>query len=116
MNNKEQFDLYTAKGILKQKPEERIKILVDELIMFLYEPDYKLISIVDNIRLEKYKIDGNEPINWGDLKCCDVTPYDETYFIVTVDEAEPNCCPSLCNYIEKYMKYWGWDIRVYTEW
>jgi hypothetical protein len=25
-------------------------------------------------------------------------------------------CPNFCAYVQKYMRIWGWDVEVKTEW
>lgn len=114
MNNKEYFDL-TAK-FSPQTPEQRIEVLVNKLIDGLYCPSQgDITETVDYSRLEKFGIDKKEPINWGALHCIHVELIGDIWD-VTIEEAMPASCPTLCSYIERFMKSWGWDVRVNTEW
>ena len=63
---------------------------------------------------KQFNID-DEPINWGDLKCIEIEKLNDGY-LVTIDEASPGICPTFCEYIEKYMHAWGWDVKCQTEW
>jgi hypothetical protein len=117
MNNKEQFDFCIKIGLLNQDSDvERVKLLADRLLESLYKPcvtDYGQF-MPDHQRIKKLGIDKNEPINWGDLSSS-VEKKGDCY-IVTIEEASPGDCPSLCDYIEKYLKAWGWNAEVKTEW
>lgn len=118
MNNKEQFDFYQKNGIFKHLTAEmRVEKLVSMLIDALYIPveNGSILTQVDRTRLEHFGIDGNEPINFGDLKCV-LVEEKEGFFEVTIDEASPNSCPTFCDYIEKYMAAYGWAVVVITEW
>ncbi|HEY0088892.1 MAG TPA: hypothetical protein VGB37_08615 [Candidatus Lokiarchaeia archaeon] len=115
MNNKERFEFYKKAGIIKQTAEERIKLLVNKLIDSLYIPiEGDRIDKVDLKRIKLFKID-SEPINWGDLGCAEVEKHGD-FYLITIEEASPENCPTLCEYIEKYIKSWGWDVKCQTEW
>lgn len=119
MNDKQKFDFYTANGLYKETTEEKIiKMRVDLLIDALYQPieGWNTLTRTDPDRIKKMGVDDSEPINWGDLKCCEVKKFDDGSFLVVIDEASPGDCPSLCEYVERFMKSWGWDVRVETEW
>lgn len=119
MNNKEMFDLYKRNGMLKTYTAEmRIQSLINFLIEALYIPvkQARLLSRVDTKRIKHFKIDDSEPINWGDLKCNEVIKLNDNQYKAIVDEASPNECESLCEYLESYLKSWGWDVVVETEW
>jgi hypothetical protein len=88
---------------------------VNFLICCLYKPDKDLCFVVDKNKLKRYKIDINEPVNWGDLSCTDVKKIGNE-FLITIEEASPNECPTLCNYIRQFMRDWGWEVRVETKW
>lgn len=118
MNNRENFEWRKEHlpEIFKQTEEERIERLVDMLIQALYIPDKgEQIYHVDSNRTTFFQIDDSEPINWGDLKCNEVKRFDDGSFLVVIDEASPNNCPTFCGYIETYMASWGWTVRVETE-
>jgi hypothetical protein len=116
MNNKEQFDFYVKNGIMKQEQDiNRVELLANKLIESLYKPTTKEgLFNPDWVRIKKEHIDNTEPINWGDLKT-DVEKKGELYFI-TIDEASPGECLTLCYFIEKYLTAWGWPVIVATEW
>lgn len=57
-----------------------------------------------------------DAINWGDLKCSIVKALADGRFIVVIDEASPDACPTLCDYIQRHLKMNGWDCEVETEW
>ena len=70
----------------------------------------------DPLRCKQYDI-GEEPINWGDLKCAEVIhATGNTPFIVVIEECAPNECPTLCSFIESGLKSMGWNVEVRTEW
>lgn len=116
MNNKESFDFKVKAGLLKSDDDcEAVQVLVNTLIEALYEPvEGERQSRVDNTRSNKFAID-DEPINWGDLKCIEVTKM-ENHYNVLIDEAAPDACPTFCGYIERFMESWGWNVTVKTEW
>lgn len=120
MNDRQKFDFFSAKGILKQTPEERIETRVNMLIAALYIPEhgYDGMTKVDPHRIERFEIDDSEPINWGDLKCLEVekSNHEEERWIITIDEAAPDVCDTFCDYISYYMKSYGWNVTVKTEW
>lgn len=95
---------------------ERVQALVQTLIAALYIPcEGPRLRKVDTARLEHFGIDGAEPVNWGSLRCLEVDEADG-FFEVTVEEAAPDSCPTLCGYIERYAAEAGWKVRVATEW
>jgi hypothetical protein len=134
MNNKEQYYKWVEMGIIKdQTPEQRVEFLSNELLKVLYTPcEDSSLFVPDFEKIEKLGIDSGEPVNWMDLKAnielidkLDVNDFDlreivkskRNVFIITIDEASPGACPTLCAYIEKYLTIWGWDnIIVETEW
>lgn len=114
MKHKELFEIVRKAG--GPTPEEAITALINRLIEALYYPtDNDYMFRVDKDRLKKYDIDESEPINWGDLKCSEVKA-DGGLYTVTIDEASPGACPTLCEYIEKYMASRGWNVKCETEW
>jgi hypothetical protein len=119
MNSKERFDFMTTTlgHVYKTTAEDLIMCLVNELIAALYIPcKGERQYHVDEDRCHHFKVDRGEPINWGDLKCNEAKKFEDGSFLVVIDEAAPNDCQSLCEYIETYMKSYGWDVRVQTEW
>ena len=115
MNNKDHF--YITSSITGQLPEDRILVLVDKLLDALYIPaEGEQTEFIDKLRLQQFHIDELEPVNWGALRCSDVSLIDEELWQVLIDEAMPDQCPTLCDYVERFMKSWGWDVRVKTEW
>ena len=61
----------------------------------------------------------DEAINWKRLRCACVEyvvgdGYE--YFLVTIEDAAPNCS-GLCNYVFNYLlEHGSWDIGVQSEW
>lgn len=118
MNNKESFDFYKKAGLLNYlTAERRVETLVNMLLDALFIPvaNGETLIMVDRQRLEHFGVNASEPINFGDLKCVSVEE-ENGVFKVTVEEAAPNECPTLCEYIEKYMATYGWAVSVETEW
>lgn len=101
-------------GINAMPPEEVVLKLVNRLIEALYIPTPKGITI-DPIRLKLFQIE-NEPFNSANLTCSDVFKKDDNTFLVIIDEAAPDGCPTLCRYISEFAKYYGWNVIVKTEW
>jgi len=94
--------------------EEEVMGLVNWLIISLYEPDEENVYRVNEEKIRKYGLD-RDAINWGDLKCYAVEKIAEDKYVVYVDEAAPDAT-SLQKFIEEWMKKWGWDVEVHTEW
>jgi len=116
MNNKEQFDFYVKNGLLKQEFDvNRVDILANKILECLYKPTVrKGLFTLDWARIKRLKIDATEPINWGDLSA--TVEKNEGRYIITIEEASPGECPTLCEYVEKYLTAWGWPVIVQTEW
>ena len=90
--------------------------LIDSLYIPTLNPD--AFSELDKTRLEKFEVSASEPVNWGaNLHVCDVVKdKDSDFYTVTIEEASPDDCSSLCEYLEKFMLSNGWTIKVITEW
>lgn len=119
---KEETDRQQVERIMKYSPlkfteEELIEIRVKLLLDALYIPvkGYSRLTKTDPIRLKEWGMDG-EPINWGSLRCVEVKKFEDGIFYIEVEEASPGGCPMLCEYIETFMRSWGWECRVKTEW
>ena len=112
------FDEYLKAGIYKQEDDIAvIKRLITTLINNLYKVDQEHILYLDLERCHDYKVDDQEPVNWADLSVVEVIKdRDSNNYLVTIEEAAPDACPSLCSYITTYMKLWGWNCEVKTEW
>lgn len=116
MNDFETYSFLKKQGLQVEPPEEKIRGMVNDLIKACYIPvGDRPKFVVDPERLRLFKI-VQEPINWGDLHCAEVNEYKDGSFQVIIEEASPAKCHTFCAYIEKYMKAWGWDIKVVTEW
>lgn len=113
---------------MKYTAEEALKNITNRLLDNLYVPnkeytyrDNEITNcwITDSKKIKDLRLDG-EPINWGDLKCCDVeyieSGSDGAHYRITIDEAMPDACPMLCEYISRYLTAWGWNVDVVTEW
>ena len=117
---KAKFDYYVKNKLLLENEEDIVivKKLINRLIDNLYKPvinkKYSFVFRTDNIKLKKYLLT-NEPINWGDLHCSEVLKVKNTYRAI-IEEAGPGDCENLCKYISKYMRGWGWNVEVKTEW
>jgi len=117
MNNKQQYYKWVEMGIITtQTPEQRVEILANKLLEVLYTPtEKKGLFIPDWGKIANLGIDEKEPINWADLKA--TVELKGEIFVVTIDEASPGACETLCDYIEKYLVAWGWtNVIVKTEW
>ena len=117
MNSKERFQFH--KTIFKDlKAEDIVRNLVNNLIKALYIPviGWNGIDKIDQKRIQHFKIDDSEPINWGALECIEVKEFKNESYLVIIDEAEPKACPTFCEYLEIMMKSYGWNIKVETEW
>jgi hypothetical protein len=91
--------------------------IVNDLIKALYKPvkDDRL-TILDTVRARKFKVNFDEPVNWGGLCCADVKRFDDGSFLVTVEEASPDGCATLCAYISSHLEAYGYKAIVRTEW
>lgn len=113
---KVEFDFLVKNGLrFRHQEYDVVKSLVNDLIQALYIPTLdKINTHRDPVRCKQFGID-EEAINWGDLKCYQVERFESGEFLISIDEADPNC-PTFCGYIRKYMESWGWKVRVQTEW
>lgn len=121
MNSKEQYEfIKKAVGVehYNKTAEDVVQELVNELIDALYIPikGWNGITKADHKRIKHYGIEDGEPINWGNLKCNEVKKFDDGSFLVVIDEAAPKNCLTFCEYIESYMRSYGWVVIVETEW
>jgi len=91
--------------------EELLARNANWLLQQLYCPDTKRGAI--------YRTDerfDEEPINWGDLSAA-VDKRPDGVFVISLEEAAPDDCPNLCDYIRGWLVKWGWEsIEVVTEW
>jgi len=111
---KKDFDRFVRLGLSKKGDAKKIiQSLINWLIISLYIPDKELIKVVDTELIQKLGLD-KEPINWGDLKCFEVEKLGESW-VAYVDEADPSAY-NLQQYLEKWMRVWGWNVKVVTEW
>lgn len=121
MNSKERFE-FLKKAVgdehYKSSAEDVVQNLVNDLINALYIPvkGWDGITKADHNRIKHFGINDGEPINWGDLKCNEVKKFDDGSFLVIIDEAAPKNCQTFCEYIETYMRSYGWDVTAETEW
>ena len=121
MNSKERHE-FLKKAVgeehYKKTAEDFVQDLVNDLINALYIPikGWDSITKADHERIKHFGIEDDEPINWGNLKCNEVKKFEDGSFLVVIDEAAPNDCQSFCEYIETYMRSYGWEVRVETEW
>lgn len=101
-------------------PEKMIEEQVDMLLASLFIPvindEGKLRAHRDPDRCEHFEVSEDESINWGDLKCVEVKAFADGSYRVVIDEAAPDECPSLCEYIRKHIEAFGWKIECETEW
>lgn len=112
------FEFLVKAGVKKADDDKDIIYnAVNRLINALYIPvkETGRVNMVDPERTRLFEI-GNEPINWGDLSCAEVEKFDTGEYLVSIAEAMPDSCPGLCRYIHEYMKAYGWNCRIETEW
>ena len=95
-------------------PEEHLEKHVNQLIRYLYVPHDSLGWVANRELIDGLGF-GNEPINYGDLKCVDVLERVDGTFEVTIDEADPEC-PKFCEWVRGWLEKWGWSVEVRTEW
>lgn len=122
-NHKQNFDFLVKNKIRKQEDDVKVvERLVNLLLQNLFRPcederaEHGCTFSADAEKLKKYGLD-KEPINWGDLKVCEVIKdRDSETYIVSIEEASPDGCPALCEYVEKFMELWGWNVNCKTEW
>lgn len=93
---------------------ETIRRNVDWLLARLYEPNAEIGARASQTLCRAAGVE-DEPINWGDLSA-DAEHLGKVW-IVTLEEASDGQCPTLCAYVEKWLKAWGWKTaRVQTTW
>lgn len=108
---KTQYDMYHSMGLSQTAPGEIIKQLANRLLQSLYIP----VKDERQWIKDKHLVMNEEPINWGDLSAT-VEVICEGRYLVIIEEASPDNCPELCNYIQQYLEAWGWDVEIRTEW
>jgi len=117
---REHFDQLVASGLLKPElATEIVRDMVNDLITMLYSPDEEHEFTLDRLKALCLGIDVDEPVNWGDLGCSEVRRSvidGKEVFLVTLEEAMAEQCPTLCRYVQRYIKAWGWDVEVQTTW
>jgi hypothetical protein len=114
---KKRFDFLKSNNITDLVEQDVVIQNVNKLLDALFIPiDEENQTLVDKNRLANFKIDYNESVNWGALNCIDAKKYEDGIFLVTIEEAAPNECPTLCQYIQTYMQSWGWNCEIKTEW
>lgn len=120
MTLRENFETWNSivPAELKMTNERKITIMVNGLIDALYIPckEADRERHIDPVRFEAFGVDKGEPVNWGSLSCNEVKEFKDGTFQVIIDEASPGGCPTLCAYIEDFMRAYGWEVKVETEW
>lgn len=112
MTNKEHYDLLVKSGAKMPSESEYVATLASGLLDALFIPSIPSPKR-DPARCEVFGVE-NEPINWGALRAtCEET---ESGLLVTIEEAAPNQCPTLCDYVQRFLAAWGWEVEVETEW
>ncbi|MBP9079059.1 MAG: hypothetical protein KBF80_02275 [Flavobacteriales bacterium] len=100
-------------------PEEHIENATDRLLSALYIPvvteDGRLIYQRDHVRCELFGVE-EEAVNWGALKCAQVDAFADGRYRVIIEEASPDGCPTLCDYVARHLALIGWSCEVETEW
>ena len=98
--------------------EDDQNIILDQqasaLLAYLYEPDAQLGWVANGNLVERFELD-KDAINWGDLAVIDVAQTTDGSFIVYVEEVAPDAI-HLQRWIEGWLKAWGWNASVVTEW
>lgn len=92
--------------------EDIIQGLVDLLIARLYDPTdegWRTSRRIEELGLHF------DAINWGDLSCTDVGLRGDGVYLVTVEEAAPEAS-NLRTYLQRWLRLWGWNVEVTTEW
>lgn len=88
--------------------------LLDALFIPSKDDEGVITWFQDSARCELFGIDENEPINWGDLSASVSENADG--ITVCIEEAAPNECPTLCEYVRSGLESMGWTVEVETEW
>lgn len=113
MSNKEHYDLLEKSGIHQKSKAEHVEWLANMLLEALLIPTHDGVKR-DAARCDFFGID-EEPINFGSLNAtCEEQECGK--LLVTIEEAAPNECPTLCDYVRRYLAAWGWGVEVETEW
>lgn len=112
MNNYTHFQFLKKSGFT-QTEEEHLRLSTNDLLQCLYKPS-KNGFMPDWAKIKRCKIDSGEPINWADLSSSVEKKGD--CLLITIEEASPDSCPTLCDYIDRWLTEWGWCVEVETEW
>ena len=92
------------------KEEAVIQRLVDSLLTTLFRPDEET-----TFRAHPPPELRDESVNWGDIGCTEVRRFEGGSFLVTIEEAAPEAV-KLAGWVEGWLRKWGWDAEVRTEW
>lgn len=113
---KKRFDFLKSNNLVELVEQDVVIQNVNQLLDALFIPiENENQTMIDRERLKTFNINYDEPINWSSLNCINAE-FENGDFIITIEEASPNECPTLCQYIQTYMEYWGWKCQVKTEW
>jgi hypothetical protein len=118
MNSKQRYDFNVSNGLVAPGIEETIiRDLAQSLIQALYRPskDDGILKVDPSRIIQLCPGADDEPINWGSLSAT-VTKQENGTYLICIDEAAPDDCPCLCNYIAEHMDAWGWAVDVITQW
>jgi len=96
---------------IRSDPTEIVQRDINRLIWCLYKPDKEQCFVPDEGKIGPVR---NDPINWARLSCYEVKGK-ELPLIAYIGPAAPDS-PNLKQYIEDWLKEWGWDVVVFTEW
>jgi hypothetical protein len=116
------------KGVMTRKifeHKKRIHIKLDEepiienninsLIAHLYRPCEEDGYAIDKDKINEYGLN-TSAVNWGDMCVTEVKKIEkENKYLVYVEEADPGAT-ALKEYLEGWMKKWGWDVEVILGW
>ena len=115
MNTRKHFEMLVAIGAISPDTGAGIvKKIANDLLLALKKPSERDFCFVnDGQRFEQAGVDPKEPANWAALHCSVKELADSTY-LITIDEASPGQCPTLCSYIHDFLKRGGWGTQVVT--
>lgn len=88
--------------------------LLEHLYVPRYVPRADIGACVSNEALRKAGIEG-EPVNWGDLGVS--VKKRGRVWVVELEEASAEQCPTLCEYVRGWLEKWGWpNVAVEMKW
>ena len=119
MNAMQQVEEYLQSNntIRLHAHKQKITELINELLDGLYIPiDNNPRGIRDRNLLRELGIFETEPINWAKLYIKEVSHVKDNFYLVFINNALPNQCPTFSSYLRNKMEEAGYFVDITLNW